>query len=168
MTTALTQRTSASGTAAGFGLTCRLPISWIPGDAEVDASNSGTGFFQAAGGTLTGIAAPPTAHFLTAGPSYDAASGRWVPVPAAAISPDGLQYAYAEWDPPAAGMAGSVHVANGPVIGASGRVHVVDAKTGELRDVPGTVRRGFEAVLVLEAGTWKTSELHSRNDLCGS
>ena len=46
--------------------------------------------------------------------------------------------------------------------------HVVDAKTGELRDVPGTVRRGFEAVLVLEAGTWKTSELHSRNDLCGS
>jgi hypothetical protein len=53
-----------------------------------------------------------------------------MPVPAGAIAPDGLHYAYAEWDPPASGLVGGVHVANTPTIGTKGRVHIVDATSG--------------------------------------
>jgi len=109
---------------------CRLPITWYPSDADADATNSGVGLFDAATGTISATAPRPPLRFLSGGPSYDAVVGAWLPVPANAVAPDGLHYAYAEWDPPASGMAGGMHVANTPTIGTAGRIHLVDARTG--------------------------------------
>lgn len=59
---------------------------------------------------------------LTLDYSYDHATGRWLAVSRAAVAPDGLHYAYAEYDPPPANSR--------LTIGANGRVHVVDLRTG--------------------------------------
>jgi hypothetical protein len=52
-------------------------------------------------------------------PSYDAQLGRWVPVSLQQLTPDGKQYAYAEWVMP----AGPVQ---GPTPPSEIRIHVVD------------------------------------------
>ncbi len=115
---------------ASFGLECRLPITWYPSDAVAGVANSFVGMFNAATGAISATAPRPPLHLLSGGPSYDAVIGRWLPVPANAVAPDGLHYAYAEWDPPASGMAGGAHSANTPTIGVRGRIHLVDARTG--------------------------------------
>jgi len=65
--------------------------------------------------------------------TYDRVVGRWLPVGPEAVSPDGLEFAYAEYDlPPAptAGMdAGSEPRAAG-VLATTGRVHLMDATSG--------------------------------------
>ncbi len=69
---------------------------------------------------------------------YDSAVQRWLPVPANAVSPDGLQFAYAEYDQPpspAAGMDGGGLPHDAGVIVTTGRVHVVDAGSGADRIV---------------------------------
>jgi hypothetical protein len=114
----------------GFGVSCQLPITWSPSNADANATNSGVGLFDAVTGAISATAQLPPLHFLTGGPSYDRVVGKWLPVPASAVAPDGLHYAYAEWDPPASGMAGGVHAAAVPTIGTKGRVHLVDARTG--------------------------------------
>jgi hypothetical protein len=143
--------TAAASPVAGFGVACRLPVTWYPSNADADATNSGVGLFDAATGAISASAARPALHFLTGGPTYDAAVGRWLPVPASAVAPDGLQYAYAEWDPPASGMEGGSRAAAGPVIGTKGRVHLVDARTG----VDSVVYSGeptFQVVALVSSG----------------
>ena len=53
---------------------------------------------------------------------YDRAVSRWLPAPPDALSPDGLSFAYAEYDVPAAGTAGDLT--------NTGRVHLADAASG--------------------------------------
>lgn len=133
----------ATASPAGFGFDCRLPVAWFPSNVKADPTNSGTGFVDTSQGVVTGKAQMPKPLFLTLGPSYYAAVGRWLPVPSSAIAPDGLQYAYAEWDPPPTsgasvgvrGASAGVPAAAGPMIGSAGRVHVVDARTGADRVV---------------------------------
>jgi hypothetical protein len=65
--------------------------------------------------------------------TYDAAAGRWLPVGPEGVSPDGLQFAYAEYDlppNPTAGMAaeGGPHAAG--ALATTGRVHLMNARTG--------------------------------------
>jgi hypothetical protein len=55
-------------------------------------------------------------------PSYDAQLGRWVPVSLQQLTPDGKEYAYAEWVMP----TGPVQ---GPVPPSEIRIHVVDVAT---------------------------------------
>jgi hypothetical protein len=83
------------------------------GDAPADGNPShGTkgrgGFLDLSSGTFT-----TDPNSLA---SYDLAVGKWLPVPRAWISPDGLRYAYPEY-----------RVGPGP---ATGLIHVVDARTG--------------------------------------
>lgn len=129
-TATTTRAPSPTQSPLSLGVACRLPIAWYPSDSDVSAANSGVGFLDTATGAISATAPRPQLHFLSGGPSYDAAVGKWLPVPASALAPDGLHYAYAEWDPPASGMEGGTHAAAGPVIGTRGRVHVVDARTG--------------------------------------
>jgi hypothetical protein len=86
-----------------------------------------TGFVTFPAGSLTKSAAIlPTPAPLTLRFSYDGAIGRWLPVSREAVAPDGLHYAYADYDPPGPN--------DGKVTtGSTGRVHVVDAQTGNDR-----------------------------------
>jgi hypothetical protein len=56
--------------------------------------------------------------------TYDRSVNRWLPVTSAAVSPDGLRFAFADYDLSAAPVAG-----NG-ALASTGRVHIVDARTG--------------------------------------
>jgi hypothetical protein len=56
--------------------------------------------------------------------TYDRTVDRWLPVASGAVSPDGLRFAFADYDLPAAPVAG-----NG-ALASTGRVHIVDAGTG--------------------------------------
>jgi hypothetical protein len=135
-TTASPRASASPGASAPavFDFACRLPVSWFPADASADAKNSGTALLSLPLPSLSAATPFPTLRF-THGPGYDAVTGKWVPVPADDISPDGLSYAYADYDPPLSGFRSSAIQANGPVIGSTGRVHVVDARTGADRVV---------------------------------
>jgi hypothetical protein len=99
---------------------CRLPVLWYASDPRVDGK---TGFVTFPAGSLsTSSGALPKPPELTLSYSYDHATGRWLAVSRAAVAPDGLRYAYAEYDPPPA----NTRLAIGP----KGRVHVVDVRTG--------------------------------------
>jgi hypothetical protein len=126
---------SGSPQATAFDFTCRLPVSWIPSNATPDATNSGTALLSFPQAQLSATTPLPTLPF-THGPSYDVVTGKWLPVSSSEVSPDGLSYAYADYDAPAAGFEStSIHAANVPIIGNTGRVHVVDAQTGADRVV---------------------------------
>ncbi len=113
---------------------CALPLYWpAPG---LDGYWQG-GFLAYPSGTMyaSGLYPPSKAAgaFGGASATYDRAAGRWLPVAAGAISPDGLSFAYADYDlppSPQAGMAGerSPHMAG--ALATTGRVHLVDARTG--------------------------------------
>ena len=121
--------------AVGFEFGCRLPVSWLPSAIDANAANSGAGFISLPAAALTGREALPQSQPFIRVPAYDEAVHRWLPVPRSAISPDGLHYAYADYDPPVVGAISAfrsmgVQGANAPLIADSGRVHLVDAQTG--------------------------------------
>jgi hypothetical protein len=62
--------------------------------------------------------------FFDSSATYDRAVNRWLPVASGAVSPDGLRFAFADYDLSAAPVAGSGALAS------TGRVHIVDARTG--------------------------------------
>ncbi len=61
----------------------------------------------------------PSQAFFDLSATYDRAVNRWLPVAAGAVSPDGLRFAFADYDLPPGGASAS-----------TGRVHVIDAQTG--------------------------------------
>lgn len=114
---------------------CLLPIYWFEGDVP---STPHTGFFQYPKGGVqsesTMVVRSPNTSFVAPAATYDRVVGRWLPVTPNAISPDGLSFAYAEYDivtltgtKTTAAMAGA--------IATTGRVRVVDARTGADRIV---------------------------------
>jgi hypothetical protein len=96
-------------------------VLWFNQDPRVDGKN---GFVTFPAGTLsTSAGTLPSPAPLTIAYSYDRAIGRWLGVSREAVAPDGLHYAYADYDPPGPN--------DGKVaIGATGRLHVVDVLTG--------------------------------------
>ena len=79
---------------------CYLPIYWSPGVyASTDA-----GFLAYPGGNVEGstpvLADPAQAAYFRPVATYDRAVGRWLPVGPASVAPDGLSFAYAEYDLP--------------------------------------------------------------------
>ena len=106
---------------------CALPVFWhsTTVQGEVD-----TAFLVYPTGTLVG---PSQKLGNAASATYDAAVGRWLPVGPEAVSPDGSQFAYADYDlppNPAAGMAGNGAPRSAGALATTGRVHVMDARTG--------------------------------------
>ncbi len=87
------------------------------------------GFVRYPGGTPAG---PVQTIGSTGTAFYDLAVNRWLPVPSEAVSPDGLRFAYADYDlpSPAAGMASHGGPRSAGVLATTGRVYVVDARTG--------------------------------------
>jgi hypothetical protein len=105
---------------------CVLPIAWV-----ADSTGSlKAGFLLYPSGVIApSVQTLPKTQVAT----YDRVVGRWLPVGPQAVSPDGLEFAYAEYDlPPAptAGMdAGSEPRAAG-ALAITGRVHLMDATSG--------------------------------------
>lgn len=120
---------AASGPTSGppkVGFTCSLPVVWSPYQPGAGNPSDQWGLVNFPAGTLSVMSAPlPTAMPFSQWPglSFDRAAGRWLPAPHEAVSPDGLRYAYADYDPPGPNDGKAVH-AN------SGRVHLVDASSG--------------------------------------
>jgi hypothetical protein len=115
----------------------------LPVTYSKNIQGTSAGFFE----YPAGLMAPnpttvrrPASPFYAYGATYDPAAGRWLPATADAISPDGLSVAYADYDLPPPGTYGMVAanptagtVTAVPEIGAiatTGRVHVVDTRTG--------------------------------------
>ena len=104
---------------------CIVPVYWSGDSNDVQA-----GFAAYPGGALVGGRQTLNA---TGSATYDAAAGRWLPVGPEAISPDGSQFAYAEYDLPPGTTAGMISNGDPHFAGAlatTGRVHVMDARTG--------------------------------------
>ena len=108
---------------------CYLPIYWYEGDVP---SLAHTGLFHYPQGDVQGestmVVRSPNDTFVAPAATYDRVVQRWLPVTPNAISPDGLRFAYAEYDlitltsGKTAAMAGA--------LATTGRVHIVDARTG--------------------------------------
>jgi hypothetical protein len=114
---------------------CLLPIYWFEGDVP---NTVHTGFFSYPGGRVQGetntVVRSPNDTFVAPAATYDRVVGRWLPVTPNAISPDGLSYAYADYDlVTLTGTKGTVAMAG--ALATTGRVHVVDAHTGADRIV---------------------------------
>src|SRR5579859_253717 len=77
--------------------------------------------------------------FYYPGATYDHPAYRWLPVPAEAISPDGLSFAFADYDLPPSGMSasnpveGHSELRSAGVLATTGRVYLIDARTGSYR-----------------------------------
>jgi hypothetical protein len=113
--------TSSPSPKAKYSFTCSVPVLWFSQDPRVDGK---TGFVSFPAGSLTtSTATVPTPAQLTLRFSYDQAVRQWLGVSREAVAPDGLHYAYAEYDPPGPNDGKAV-------IGSAGRVHIVDAQTG--------------------------------------
>jgi hypothetical protein len=107
---------------------CDLPVSWNVPDGT---SRWQAGFFLYPGGPMYASAPMPSSIANTG--TYDRAAGRFLPAPPEAISPDGLSFAYADYDlppSPQAGMAGQTSPHEAGPLATTGRVHLVDARTG--------------------------------------
>ncbi len=104
---------------------CYLPVYW---STTVTSNTVHAGFFRYPEGGVQGDTSMAEGSdsdlFSGLTATYDRAVNRWLPVPAQAVSPDGLRFAFADYDLPAGGGP-----LNG-VITSTGRVHIVDARTG--------------------------------------
>jgi hypothetical protein len=115
-----------SSAPAQYAFTCRVPVLWFNQDPRADGK---TGFVNFPAGSLSiSTAILPTPAQLSLSFTYDQAVQRWLGVSHHAVAPDGLHYAYADYDPPGPNDGKAA-------IGSAGRVHVVDAQTGADRVV---------------------------------
>jgi hypothetical protein len=115
---------------------CYLPIYWYEGDVT---SVAHTGFFHYptgdAQGESTMVSRSPNDTFLPSAATYDRVVRRWLPVTPNTISPDGLHFAYADYDPITLTRAGGKTAPMAGALARTGRVHIVDARTGADRIV---------------------------------
>jgi hypothetical protein len=102
---------------------CYLPVYWY----GQDGNSFQTGFLRYPEGTLQGPQSMPIGH-TNGGMTYDRTVNRWLPVPPGAVSADGLSFAFANYDLPVA-MGGHMIPMSG-ILTTTGRVYVVDARTG--------------------------------------
>jgi len=98
-----------------------------------------TGFFHYPQGDIQGestmVVRSPNDTFVAPAATYDRVVERWLPVTADAISPDGLRFAYADYDLVRLTSAGGKTAAMAGALATTGRVHIVDARTGADRIV---------------------------------
>jgi hypothetical protein len=108
---------------------CFLPIYWSAGDT---ANTLHTAFFHYPAGNVLGDTSIPVTStnqsFAADRATYDRAVNRWLPVAPGSISPDGLSFAYAEYDLATPAGGGTAHMTG--ALATTGRVRVVDARTG--------------------------------------
>src|SRR5260370_11109367 len=118
-------------TPVASALSCSLPIYWYEGDVPTVVH---TGFFHYPQGDIQGESpmAVRSANdtFVAPGATYDRVVQRWLPVTPNAISPDGLRFAYAEYDLVQLTSAGGKTAAMAGALATTRRVHIVDARTG--------------------------------------
>src|SRR5579859_560393 len=84
-------------------------------------------------------------------PSYDLPQQRWVPVSLQQVTPDGAQYAYAEWVMPTGPI-------NGPTPPASIRIHVVNVSAALDQVVYATTKQLLTIVAFLPEGIYVTDQ----------
>jgi hypothetical protein len=110
---------------------CYLPIYWYAGDVP---STVHTGFFHYPNGEVQGETSVRVRSandtFVADAATYDRAVNRWLPATPSAISPDGLHFAYADYDLVALTSAGGKVAPMAGALATTGRVHIVDARTG--------------------------------------
>jgi hypothetical protein len=104
---------------------CYLPVYW---SATITSNTIHAGFFHYPAGDVQGDTSmaedSASQAFFDNSATYDRVVNRWLPVASGAVSPDGVRFAFADYDLPASPVAG-----NG-ALASTGRVHVVDARTG--------------------------------------
>src|SRR6266852_3453251 len=119
----------ASPAAVASAPACSLPVYWYEGDVP---SMAHTGLFQYPQGDVQGestmVVRSPNDTFVAPAATYDRVVQRWLPVTPNAISPDGLRFAYAEYD--LITLTGGKTAAMAGDLATTGRVHIVDARTG--------------------------------------
>jgi hypothetical protein len=110
---------------------CYVPIYWYEGDAP---STAHTGFLHYPAGDVQGastmLVRSPNDTFLAPAATYDRVVKRWLPVTPNAISPDGLRFAYADYDLITLTRSGGETAPMAGALATTGRVHIVDARTG--------------------------------------
>jgi hypothetical protein len=98
-----------------------------------------TGFFHYPQGDIQGestmVVRSPNDTFVAIASTYDRVVQRWLPVTPNAISPDGMRFAYAEYDLVTLTSAGGKTAAMAGALATTGKVHIVDARTGADRIV---------------------------------
>jgi hypothetical protein len=111
------------------GSDCFLPIYWNDGSV---VNTVQTAFFSYPSGTVQGqtslVVRSANDTFVAPVATYDRVVQRWLPVAPNAISPDGLSFAYADYDLPQT-SGGKMQVMAGG-LATTGRVHIVDVRTG--------------------------------------
>lgn len=142
-----------------LAFSCRLPVVWSPYQpgAGIPANRWGFVVFPSGKLSVQESVLPEAIPYQLGWPgiSYDRAVNRWLPVSRSAVSPDGLSSAYADYDPAGPNDGKAVH-AN------SGRVHVVDVRSGQDRTIfsgsPsfGVVDLEADAVYLTQVGTGYT------------
>jgi len=113
---------------------CYLPVYWSQyGQVPTEQ----TAFLLYPDGSVTSLQPvtnfPGGGQFWIPGATYDRMAGRWLPVGPEAVAPDGVTFAYADYDLPPSPAAG-MSTGDGPhaagALATTGRVHLVDARTG--------------------------------------
>jgi hypothetical protein len=106
---------------------CNLPIYW---STTIMSNTIHAGFFHYPEGGVQGdipmTEDPSSQSFFESMATYDRAVNRWLPVAASGISPDGLRFAFADYNLP---PTSSTPIRSSP-LGSTGRIHVMDARTG--------------------------------------
>jgi len=102
-----------------------LPVYW---STAITSNTIHAGFYHYPGGGVQGDTSmtedSASQSFFDNSATYDRAVNRWLPVASGAVSPNGLRFAFADYDLPTTPVAGS------GTLTSTGRVHVVDARTG--------------------------------------
>ena len=134
--------TSSSGNTATAGFISLSDGTFDP-DHQSDLANNSVGSPPLKGTwSRTNVAMFPT---------YDLPQHRWVPVSIQQLTPDGAEYAYAEWVMPTG-------PANGPTPPAAIRIHVVDVLTTLDRVVYTTTKQLLSVVAFLPDGIYVTDQ----------
>ena len=134
--------TGNGGNAAIAGF-ISLPTGAFSADHQGDLANNSVG-----NPPLTGTASGTN---VATYPSYDLQQHRWVPVTLRQLSPDGSQYAYAEWVMPAGPI-------NGPTPPSAIRIHVVDVSAAADRIIYTTSKQLLSVVAFLTEGIYVTNQ----------
>jgi hypothetical protein len=104
---------------------CYLPVYW---STTITSNTIHAGFFHYPAGRVQGDTSmsegSASQAFFDNSATYDRAVNRWLPVASGAVSPDGLRFAFADYD-----LAANPVVRSG-ALASTGRVHIVNARTG--------------------------------------